>query len=280
MAVQNIDNVLQTIALKAYVSKEAVTKLNVFAHNYTQDFAEKHDTVHVPIVAAGEAKDLGEAADGKYTSDGKLSTAAIHLDHHVYSSMDISNETFKKFAPQVHADTANAQAMKVARKMMNLIAAGVDKDCASQTQTAPTTFAALKALKKTVSKYSRPILVLNAADYDTLVTDQDLMNIAALSGKDLLATGTIYDLCGFRVVRADISTPGFVCDDGTIGFASALTATDSNASQPIVDEASGCTMLVKYIDNGNPPTVTALTEVLFGYQLVNKDRIVGFKQGG
>lgn len=277
MAIQNIDNVLQAIAANAYVPEESVTNLNVFAHNYSQDFMKKHDTVHVLVPSAGTAKDLGDSADGKYVSDGTLSTVPVHLDQRVYSSMDIEDETFYKFSNQIHVSTAVAQSRKVARHAMSSIAALVADECASTTVSAPTTFAALKTLKTTVSEYSRPILVLNNADYDTLVTQNDLMNLAALSGKDLLATGTIADLCGFRVVRADITTPGFVCDEGTIAFATALTAADAFAAQPIVDEKSGASMLVKYIHNGNPPTVTALVEVLFGRALINKSRIIGFK---
>lgn len=277
MAVQSLENILQTIALDAYVPAEAVTKLEVFAHNYGEDFAQQYDTVNVPVIEAGEAKELADnQANGMYVSDGTMSCVPVTLDKQVYSSIDIKLQTFNKYAASTHVNTAKGQATKVARAMMQIIAKGVETECKSDTQTAPTDYASLVAFKKTISKYAKPILVLNAADYDALITDEKLMNLAALSGKEALATGTVNDLLGVRLLRADITTAGFVCDAGAIAFATALTATDSNASQPIIDEKSGCTMLVKYIDNGNPPTVTALVEILFGYKIINKKRVIGF----
>ncbi len=276
MAIQNIENVLQTIAADAYVPAEAVTKLSVFAHNYSQDLNQPFDTVHVPVVAAGSAKVLN--LSNGYVSDGELSVVPVTLDQQLYSSMDISLQTFAKFANQTHAATATGQAAKVARKMMQAIADKVDADTSIEISGngRPGTFAGLKWLKTHVASWAAPILVLNPETYDALVTDKDVMHLAALSGKDLLATGTIADLCGFKVVRADITTGGFVCDAGAIAFATALTAIDSNASQPIVDEKSGCAMLVKYIDNGNPPTVTALTEILFGCAVIDASRVQKF----
>lgn len=277
MAAQSLENILQTIALDAYVPAEAVTTLEVFAHNYGADFAQQHDTVNVPVVEAGEAKELADnVSSGMYVSDGTMSSVPITLNRQIYSSIDIKLQTFKKYAASTHVNTARGQATKVARKMMQEIANGVDQECKSQTLTAPTDYASLVAFKKSISKFIKPTLILNAADYDALITDDKLMNLAALSGKAALETGIISNVLGVKLVRADITTTGYVFDAGAIGFATALTAVDSNASQPIADEKSGCTMLVKYIDNGNPPTVTALVEILFGCKIIDKKRVIGF----
>lgn len=276
--INNLENILATVAKKAYIKPEVVTPLAAFTANMSADTATPFDTVHVAKLTVGSAK---EKEEGKaYEPDAAGGLASVQLTKRFYSAASFTDITFERMTDQMRADLFAAQAAKLGKKMVdevNTLVAGV-----SQSTTFTPSFAGVASVKAAATAAGvegELVIALAPAQYDALVADADVAKIAAIAGNaDVFAKGEIAQLHGVKVVRLSsvpAGTVGFVTSRGAIAVAARTTPLpDTQTGQVISDDATGLSFSHKFIELPVTADVQAVTEVLFGAAIVDDSVIL------
>jgi len=276
--INNLQNILATIARKAYVKPEVATPLAAFTADMSDEVATPFDTVHVVKLAAGKAQSKEDGA--AYAPDASASTVPVALSERLYSVARVTDITFSRMSDQMRADLFAAAATKLGKEMISKINAQVAT--ATNTASFRPSFAGVAAVKATATAEGIEgdlVLALAPAAYDALVADADVAKIAAIGGNnDVFAKGEIAQLHGVKVVRlsaAPEETIGFLAPKSALAVATRTTPLpDTQAGQIITDEATGLSFSHKFIEDASTAAVDIITEALFGCAVVDVDSII------
>ena len=276
--INNLENILASVAKKAYIKPEVVTPISAFTADMSADTATPFDTVHVVKLSAGTAQVKAEGA--AYAPDAKASTVPVSLAKRFYSASSITDITFSRMSDQMRADLFAAATVKLGKQMIAEVNAIVDPAKTSAEFTPSFAgIAAVKAAATAAGVEGEMTLALAPAQYDALVADPDVAKIAAIGGNnDVFAKGEIAQLHGVKVVRLSVAptgTVGFITQKSAIAIAARTTPLpDTQAGQIITDEATGLSFSHKFIEDASTASVDVVTEILFGAALVDDSVIV------
>ena len=276
--INNLENILASVAKNAYIKPEVVTPLSAFTADLSAEATILDDTVHVVKIAAGSAKEKTEGA--AYAPDASSSTVPVRLSKRLYSAANISDITFSRMGDQMRAELFAASTVKLGKQMN----AAVNELVAAQSKTATftPTFAGIAVAKAAATKAGvegELVMCLAPETYDELVADPDVAKIAAIGGNnDVFAKGEIAQLHGIKIVRlpaAPADTLGYITQKNAIAVATRTTPLpDTQAGQIISDEKTGLAFSHKFIENAATAEVNVVTEILFGAAIVDDSVIV------
>lgn len=269
---EKVDQVIATIARKAYIAPELVTPITAFASNLSEEIGTSKQTVNVPILAAGAAKTL--TVGSKYVCEGDLSTTDVKLTDRLYSGFDFEDETFKVLSDHLILNTFSAEVRKILATMNAKVAAAVKAGVTNTAEFAPTLegLAALKSACSNKKMFNDLVLVLKPETYDKLAASKELMQLIAISGKDTVTTGVVPSLLGFKIVRTNADQEFVAYRDAIAVAARATPATTT--SQTIIDEASGFALNAKVLQMEDQASVSMIAEAFFGCKIVDATRII------
>lgn len=220
-------------------ARKGLMRAQLFATNFSDEFAQEGATVKVPVITAGDAATFAKA-NGLTASSGSVTFADVKLDKSPFSTMEFDSEAaLNTKLPPVIARAADAVGVAIGNYIQTQIVAALGG--ATGTASADISKAGIAALRKaawSVCKASPAdtVLLLAPGDYASVLA---LFDGAAYGGtgavQDGVFTGSLF---GFKAV-AEVSS----LTDGT-GY---LVPADALA---VASRAYPVPQGLQYIDQG------------------------------